>query len=48
VLASLGFDLRADNLIFALILVVTVLTLLSVAAYVREFIRHMNKAEMGR
>jgi cardiolipin synthase len=48
VLASLGFDLRADNLIFALILVVTVLTLLSVAAYVREFIRHMNNAEMGR
>ena len=27
---------------------VTVLTLLSVAAYVREFVRHMNKAEMGR
>lgn len=48
VLASLGFDLRADNLIFALIPVVAVLTLLSVAAYVREFIRHMNKAEMGR
>jgi cardiolipin synthase len=48
VLASLGFDLRADNLIFALILVVTALTLLSVAAYLREFIRHMNNAEMGR
>lgn len=48
VLASLGFDLRADNLIFALIPVVTVLTLLSVAAYVREFVRHMNNAEMGR
>jgi cardiolipin synthase len=47
VLASLGFDLRADNLIFALILVVTVLTLLSVAAYVREFIRHMNNAAVG-
>ena len=48
VLASLGFDLRADNLIFALILVVTVLTLLSVAAYVREFVRHMNNAAIGR
>ena len=48
VLASLGFDLRADNLIFALILAVAALTLLSVAAYVREFIRHMNNAEMGR
>jgi len=48
VLASLGFNLRADNLIFALILVVAALTLLSVAAYVREFVRHMNKAEMGR
>jgi cardiolipin synthase (CMP-forming) len=48
VLASLGFDLHADNLIFALILVVTVLTLLSVAAYLREFVRHMNKTEMGR
>ncbi len=48
VLASLGFDLRADNLIFALILVVAALTLLSVAAYVREFIRHMNNAAVGR
>jgi cardiolipin synthase (CMP-forming) len=48
VLASLGFDLRADNLIFALIPVVAALTLLSVAAYVREFIRHMNNAEIGR
>lgn len=48
VLASLGFDLRADNLIFALMLAVAALTLLSVAAYVREFIRHMNNAEMGR
>jgi cardiolipin synthase len=48
VLASLGFNLRADNLIFALIPVVAALTLLSVAAYVREFVRHMNNAEMGR
>jgi cardiolipin synthase len=48
VLASLGFDLRADNLIFALIPVVAALTLLSVAAYVREFIRHMNNAAVGR
>ena len=48
VLASLGFNLRADNLIFALIPVVAALTLLSVAAYVREFVRHMNNTEMGR
>ena len=48
VLASLGFNLRADNLIFALIPVVAALTLLSVAAYVREFVRHMNNAAMGR
>ena len=48
VLASLGFDLRADSLIFALIPVVAALTLLSVAAYVREFIRHMNNTAMGR
>ena len=48
VLASLGFNLRADNLIFALIPVVAALTLLSVAAYVREFVRHMNNAAVGR
>ena len=48
VLASLGFNLRADNLIFALIPLVAALTLLSVAAYVREFVRHMNNAAVGR
>ena len=48
VLASLGFNLHADNLIVALIPVVAALTLLSVAAYVREFVRHMNNAAVGR
>ena len=48
VLASLGFNLRADNLVFALIPLVAALTLLSVAAYVREFVRHMNNAAVGR
>ena len=48
VLASVGFNLRADNLIFALIPLVAALTLLSVAAYVREFVRHMNNAAVGR
>ncbi len=48
VLASLGFNLNAHNLIVALIPVVAALTLLSVAAYVREFVRHMNNAAVGR
>ena len=48
VLASLGFNLHADNLIVALIPVVAALTLLSVAAYVRAFVRHMNNAAVGR
>ena len=48
VLALLSFDLKADNLILGLTVTVTVLTLLSVAAYVREFIRHMNSVEAER
>ena len=45
VLASLGFDLQLDLLITVLMAAVTVLTLLSVAFYVAEWVRHMNSAE---
>jgi cardiolipin synthase (CMP-forming) len=44
VLGSLGFDIRAQLFIWALMGLVAVLTLLSVAAYVAEWIRHMNTA----
>lgn len=43
-LASLGFQLRVDDLIGVLMAVVAALTLVSVAAYVREWVRHMNSA----
>jgi cardiolipin synthase len=42
VLGSLGFDINADKLTLGLMALVTVLTLLSVAAYVVEWVRHMN------
>ena len=45
VLASLGLGLKFDWLIAATIAAVTVLTLASVAAYVREWVRHMGSAE---
>jgi cardiolipin synthase len=45
VLASLGFDLQLDLLTTLLMGLVTVLTLLSVAFYVAEWVRHMNSAE---
>ena len=45
VLASLGLHFAADWLIFAATAVVTLLTLLSVAAYVRERVRHMGADE---
>ena len=44
VLASLGLGLEVDWLILARIAVVAVLTLVSVAAYVREWVRHMGSA----
>ncbi len=47
VLAALGFDLYACNLIFALMVLVAALTLLSVAAYVREWSRHLNSVAAG-
>ena len=42
VLGSLGFNLRADGLIVVLMGAVAVLSLLSIAAYVAEWVRHMN------
>jgi cardiolipin synthase len=45
VLASLGLHFAAEWLIAAATAVVTLLTLLSVAAYVREWVRHMGSDE---
>jgi cardiolipin synthase (CMP-forming) len=45
VLAALGLHFAADWLISAAMGVVTLLTLLSVAAYVREWVRHMGSDE---
>jgi len=42
VLGSLGFTIEASNLTIALMGLVAALTLLSVAAYVREWVRFMN------
>jgi cardiolipin synthase (CMP-forming) len=46
VLASLGLHFAADWLISAATAVVTLLTLLSVAGYVREWVRHMGSDEV--
>jgi cardiolipin synthase (CMP-forming) len=42
VLGSLGFNIEAHGLTMVLMGLVAALTLLSVAAYVREWVRHMN------
>ncbi len=47
VLAALGVDLNADMAIIALTALVAALTLISVAFYVVEWMRHMNTAEPG-
>jgi cardiolipin synthase (CMP-forming) len=44
VLGSLGFGIQAKALTLVLMMLVAALTLLSVAAYVREWVRHMNTA----
>lgn len=44
VLAMLGFGLEARGLLTAVMAVVAALTLLSVAAYVRDWVRHMGAA----
>jgi len=43
VLGSLGFNIEAETLTMVLMVLVAALTLLSVAAYVREWVRHMNR-----
>jgi len=45
VLGALGFELDAGIAVIALTALVAALTLLSVAFYVREWVRHMNAAE---
>jgi cardiolipin synthase len=45
VLAALGFHFNADIAVLLLTVLVTALTLLSVAFYVREWVRHMNTTE---
>jgi cardiolipin synthase len=47
VLASLGLRFDAHWIVDALMAAVAVLTLLSVAAYVREWVRHMGAEEAG-
>jgi cardiolipin synthase (CMP-forming) len=47
VMAALGFDFNASIAVLALTALVAALTLLSVAFYVAEWVRHMNAAEMG-
>jgi cardiolipin synthase len=42
VLGSLGFGIEAETLTLVLMALVAVLTLLSVAAYLSEWVRHMN------
>ena len=42
VLGTLGFDHKLPILTLVLMILVAVLTLLSVAAYVKEWVRHMN------
>jgi cardiolipin synthase len=48
VLAALGFDFDASLAILLLTVLVTALTLLSVAFYVAEWVRHMNGAAVRR
>jgi cardiolipin synthase len=47
VMAALGFDFDASMAVTALTALVTALTLLSIAFYVAEWVRHMNAAEIG-
>ena len=47
VLASHGFEWRAEPLLTLVMALVAVLTLLSVIFYVAEWVRHMNSAEAG-
>jgi len=48
VLGSLGFDVPAATLELVLMAVVAALTLLSIAAYVAQWVRHMGSASAGQ
>jgi cardiolipin synthase len=48
VLGTLGFDIEADQLKLLLMGLVAALTLLSIAAYVAEWVRHMNATAARR
>jgi cardiolipin synthase len=48
VLAALGFNLDADRVRQVLMALVAVLTLLSVAFYLREWVRHMGVTTPSR
>lgn len=48
VLASLGFAFNAEVVIQGLMITVAALTLLSIAAYVREWVRHMNSVSASQ
>jgi cardiolipin synthase len=47
VMAALAFDFDAHIAVLALTALVAALTLVSIAFYVAEWVRHMNAAEMG-
>jgi cardiolipin synthase len=47
VLCALGFNFDAEPVIVMLTALVAALTLLSIAFYVAEWVRHMNAAEPG-
>ncbi len=47
VLGTLGFEIKADMLTLMLMIAVAALTLLSVVAYVAEWMRHMNSTAPG-
>jgi cardiolipin synthase len=46
-MAALGFDFDAGVAMVLLTPLVAALTLLSVAFYVAEWVRHMNAADLG-
>jgi cardiolipin synthase (CMP-forming) len=47
VLGSLAFSVRIESLEYAVMAIVAVLTLASIAAYVREWVLHMNASEVN-
>jgi cardiolipin synthase len=48
VLGTLGFHIQADILTIVLMGAVAILTLLSIAAYLAGWVRHMNSASAGK